>query len=277
MRAPIAVVLFLSVAPSILAAPRIAFERILPATHDLGGAVDLAIVHAIGDNDKVETFIERFIERVNESPPLHLRDVRQESEKTRRADATFSVKTFTCETRNGSAEGGAHDVDGKRVRRQKVWVDATCMARIDVVARKQRSSFYVKGEGTSPRRDEMADDLREIALELAARYAAGQAAEMIIPRRVRESIALDDTAPAFEEGFARIKGQQFAEAREIWNAVLRKQPRSAALHYNLAAVSEALGDRRAAERHYLAARQLAPDRVEYASELRLFQRRGTKR
>ncbi len=276
MRAPIAVVLFLTVAPSILAAPRIAFDRVLPAVHDLGGADDLAIVQAIGDNVKVEAFIEHFAGAVNQSP-LRMRDARAEPEKTRRAEAFFSIKTFTCQTRNASAEGGAYDVDGKRVRKVFMWVDATCVARIDVVAGKQRSSFYVRGEGTSPRVEEITDDMRDTALELAARYAGIQAAERIMPRRVRESIALDETAPAFEEGYALIVGQQFAAARETWTRAIRQQPRSASLHYNLAAVSEALGDRKAAEQHYVAARQLAPDRREYASELRLFQRRGSNR
>src|SRR5688572_19070087 len=116
MRAPIAVVLFLTVAPSILAAPRIAFDRTLPAMHNLGGAEDLAIVQAIGDNLKVETFLEHFADAVNQSH-LRMRDARGETEKGRRADAFFSIKTFTCETRNASAEGGAYDVDGKRVRK----------------------------------------------------------------------------------------------------------------------------------------------------------------
>ena len=37
------------------------------------------------------------------------------------------------------------------------------------------------------------------------------------------------------------------EARAHWEAALRQQPRSAPLHFNLAAVCEALGDRKAAE------------------------------
>jgi tetratricopeptide (TPR) repeat protein len=276
MRVSMAVlVLSLAAAPSILAAPRITFERQLPAPHDLGGAEELALVNAIGDSVKVEAFIGRFIEQVNRSGRLRMRDARRDSDKTG-ADAYLSVKTFTCETRTGGAEGSAYDVDGKRVKRRFVWSDALCMARIDVAAGRQRSSFYVKGEGTSPRVFDLTDEEKNVALEQAAKYAAVDAAERITPRRVRESIPLDETAPSFEEGYARIDVERFQDAREIWEDALRKQPRSAPLHYNLGAVCEALGDHKAAELHYVAARQLAPAEPRYASELRSFHRRNTK-
>jgi tetratricopeptide (TPR) repeat protein len=275
MRVPIlAVALSLIAATPILAAARISFERRLPAPHDLGAAEELALLHAIGDNAKVEAFVGRFIEQVNRSGALRMRDARRELNQRRAADAYLSVKTFTCDTRSGGAEGNAYDVDGKRVRRQFVWVDATCVARIDIAAGKQRVSFAVKGEGTSPRVEAVTDEERNFALEQAAKYAAVDAAERITPRRVRESIELDETAPAFEEGFARIDVERFDDAREIWERALRQEPRSAPLHYNLAAVCEALGDRKAAELHYVAARELAPNEPRYASELRSFLRRA---
>jgi len=277
MRASLLGVVFSALAvPSLLAAPRITFDRHLPAPHDLGDAEEIAVVHAMADSVKVEPFLTRFIEQVNRSGKLRMRDARREDEKNRRADVYLSVKTFRCETREGGAEGSTYDVDGKRIKRHFVWADATCMARIDVVAGKRLTSFYVKGEGTSPRVAELTDEEKNIALEQAAKYAAVDAAERITPRRVRESILLDETSPSFEEGYARITVDQLQDAREIWEAAMRKQPRSAALHYNLAAVCEALGDPKAAEQHYVAARQLAPEQERYASELRLFQRRNPK-
>jgi tetratricopeptide (TPR) repeat protein len=144
---------------------------------------------------------------------------------------------------------------------------------LDVAVGRQRSSFYVKGDGTSPRVLELTDEERNVALEQAARYAAVDAAERITPRRVRESILLDDTAPAFDEGFARIDVGEYADARKIWERALAGTPRSPALHFNLAAVCEALGDRKEAELHYVAARQLAPAEGRYVSELRSFLRR----
>ena len=260
MRAPIAVVLFLTVAPSLVAAPRIAFDRVLPAPQSLGAAEDLAIVHAIGDTTMVETFIDRLIDQVNRGT-LRIRDARGQDLRGARTDALISIRAFTCQSRNQSIGG-------------RQYVDATCMARVDTTVDKQRLSFPVRGDGTSPRVDEITEDVRELALEYAARHAAENAAAAITPRRVRESIPLDETAPAFEEGYVHITAQQFAEAREVWNRALRKDPRSAALHYNLAALAEALGDRKAAEQHYVAARKLAPSEVRYAGEYKLFVRRG---
>src|SRR5688572_12942132 len=116
MRAPFAVVLVLAASPIALAAPRITFDRHIPAPHDLGAAEEVALVRAIGDNLKVETFLARFVEQVNRSGRLRMRDARQESEKERRAaDAFLSVKSFTCDQRTGGAEGNAYDVDGKKV------------------------------------------------------------------------------------------------------------------------------------------------------------------
>ncbi|HUP60492.1 MAG TPA: hypothetical protein VNA69_08765 [Thermoanaerobaculia bacterium] len=275
MRAPIAVLmLYLATATAAFAAPRIAFERLLPAAHDLGSAEEIAVVFAIGDHVKVEAFVDRFVHQLNRSGVLRATDARRERE--RRADAYLSVKSFTCKTREGEGEGGAYDVDGKRVRRRHVWADATCMARIDVLTGKARSSFFVKGEGTSPRVAEVTDEERNIAFEQAARYAAVTASERITPRRVRESIPLDDTAPAFEEAYALIDIDRFADARALWERVLAQQPRSAALHYNLGAICEALGDTRSAELHYVAARRLAPTAERYTSELRLFRLRKPK-
>jgi Flp pilus assembly protein TadD len=70
-----------------------------------------------------------------------------------------------------------------------------------------------------------------------------------------------------------IDSGRLREARALWEAALRQQPRSASLHFNLAAVCEAIGDRKAAERHYTVAHELAPKEERYTSEMRLFTRR----
>ncbi len=267
-----ALLVHLSAAPFLFgASPRITFERIVPAPHDVGGE-DLAIVQAIGDAASIETFVDIFVEQVNKSNVLRLRDSRR---STGPADAYLNVKTFTCTTSIREGEGGTRDVDNKRVRRRHTWADAVCTAHVDVMSKTMQrvSTFHVKGEGTSPRVDEVGDEERRIALEQAARYAAIGAAERITPRRVRESVLLEEAAPAFEEGMVMIDSGRLAEARAIWAEAMRKQPSSAALRFNLGAVCEALGDRRAAEQHYSAARQLAPNEARYALELRAFSKR----
>jgi len=77
-------------------------------------------------------------------------------------------------------------------------MDAVCMARIDVMAAdmKRISTFYGRGEGTSTRVETISDEERDLAVNVAARYAAVDAAERITPRRVREVIPLDEPVPA---------------------------------------------------------------------------------
>ena len=252
--------------------PRIAFERVLPAPHDLGRDRDVAIVHAIGDSSKIDEFIELFADQVNHAGFHRVRDARQ---TTGPADVYLAVKTFTCDTATREGEGSVRDYEGKRVKRKLTWVDAICTVRIDVMSQEMKrvSTFYGKGEGTSPRVEQLTDEEKEIALHQATRYAAVDAAERITPRRVKEIIPLDETAPAFDEGMSLIDSGRMREARTHWEAALRQQPRSAPLHFNLAAVCEALGDRKAAERHYTAAHDLAPKEERYTSEMRLFSRR----
>ena len=270
------VVLSILVASAVHAAsPRITFERLLPAPHDLGGAKDVAIARAVTEAG-IEPFLEHFVGHVNRAGrALQLRDARS---TTGPADAYLAIKTFKCESVVRETEGGARDTDGNRVRRKLSSVEGVCVARVEVLSRfmKPLSTYIARGEGRSPRVEAITDEERNHALHDAARYAAIDAAERITPRRVREAILLDDKAPAFEEGFAMIEADQLGKARQIWEAAMRKEPRSAPLRFNLAALCEALGDRRAAEQHYTAASAMAPAEPRYAGELKLFTRRGPR-
>ncbi|MEA2489664.1 MAG: hypothetical protein QOH21_1456 [Acidobacteriota bacterium] len=290
MRIAAGLLLQILLAPLVFAStPRITFERTIPAPHDLGAAESIALLSALADSPKIATFLSVFIEETNDSGALRMHDARSRgfviltdqadkatAEKLRRAepaDIYLGVRSFTCTAEERSGDVGRYDPDRKRVKRAQSWVDARCTARIDVIDAKhvrRMASFVVKGEGTSPRVTEIGDDERDIALEQAARLAGREAAERITPRRVRETITLDETAPAFEEGLAMIAGSRFAEARAVWERALRNDPRSAALRYNLAAVCEALGDRAAAEQNYTAARELAPTEARYTREWRAF-------
>ncbi|HYC93031.1 MAG TPA: hypothetical protein VEO54_27750 [Thermoanaerobaculia bacterium] len=259
MHRHLAVLFALIAAPLLLASsPRISFDRVVPAVHDLGRARDLALVHAVGDSDASDAFVENFVDQVNRAGFLRVRDAR---DSTGPADAYLSVQTFSCETFNREGEGSTRDHEGNRVKRRLLWVDAVCTARVDVMGRdmKRLSSFFGKGEGTSSRVEELSDDERHDAVRQAARYAAIDAAERITPRRVREHLALDESAPAFEEGMHLIENGRVAEARAKWESALRQNPRSPALHANLAAVCQALGDMAAATKHQRAARALAKD------------------
>lgn len=273
MRASLGVLLVVLASPLVFAAsPRITFERVVPAPHDIGRNRDIAIVEALGDSPSIENFIEHFTAQANQAGFHRIRDARR---TTGPADVFLVIKTFRCDSVTQEGEGSARDYDGNRVKRMLQWEDAVCRARVDVLSRDMRylSTFYGQGHGTSPRAERLTAEARNIALQQASRYAAIDAAERITPRRVKEMIPLDDTAPSFDEGMSLIDSGRIAEARGRWEAALRQDHRNAALHFNLAAVCEALGDRKAAQGHYTAARQLAPNVERYASEIRLFERR----
>jgi hypothetical protein len=269
--------------------PRITFERTIAPLHDLG-AQDVAVVYAIGDHAAISEFVQELVDHANRPGTLRVENAvdgnRYLSDlpsfrKRHHADVYLGVKAFSCEGKERQAEGTEHDVDGGRVKRTYQWLDAICTARVDVLHAADGSkllSFTVKGEGTSPRSASLTDDEREIAFTQAAHYAGRTAAEAVTPRAVRETIELDSAAPAFDEGYAMITSDRLADARAIWEATLRQHRNSAALIFNLAALSEAMGDVAAAARYFELAPQLQPKEQRYRSELSLFhKRRGPRR
>jgi hypothetical protein len=284
MRSGSALFLSLFLATVALAAPpRVTFERIIPAPHDLGAAEQVALISAIGDGIHVEFFAEHFVEQTNRSGTLRMHDARgfrhpfvlETLKKKEPADAFIAVRAFTCASAVRGGEGSEKDADGRRVPLRRVWVEAKCTGRVDLMtAEGKRLSFAIKGDGASSHGRDITSEQREDAVMHAARFAAINAAENIAPRRVRESIPLDESAPAFEEAFSMIEAGLLAEARTVWEREVRKQPRLAQLHFNLAALCEALGDRAAAEKHYVAARQIAPDERRYVNEHRSFMQRA---
>ncbi len=191
------------------------------------------------------------------------------------ADAYLGVNLFTCSGTERTAEGSEHDVDGGRVKKTHHWIDATCTARVDVLGGDGRKlfSYHVRGEGTSPRAMSLSEDEKNVAYEQAARYAANVAAEAITPRSVRESIELDDSAPAFDDGMSMIDAGKLADARAIWESALRRHRESAALSFDLGAVAEAMGDLEAARGYFQAAVKLSPKENRYKSELELVRKR----
>jgi tetratricopeptide (TPR) repeat protein len=272
--------------------PRLSFTRTVAPAHDLAPAERLAVIYAIGDNTKIDTFIEHFVDLVSRAGVLRianavennhhlivdersLRAIRRELQ----ADAYLGINRFTCSGEEKSAEGSEHLENGERVKRMHHWIDAICSARVDVLNGdgKRMFSYVVRGEGTSPRSIALTEDERDVAFEQAARYAAVIAADAITPRTVRETIELDEHAPSFDEGFAMIGSERLDDARAIWLAAAARHRDSAPLFFNLGAVSEAIGDFSAAGDYYEQAAQLAPKERHYRSELNLFRRRNGMR
>jgi len=151
-----------------------------------------------------------------------------------------------------------------------IWIDASCEARLDIRDDHGQHvmTINVRGEGTSPRASTLSNEEREVAFDQAARYAAFNAADMITPRVVRETIELDDSAPSFSEGAAMIEANRLQDARAIWEVALRRNRESAALNFDLGAICEATGDFSAAKKYLQAAVRLAPNEPNYRAELR---------
>src|SRR5688500_5915039 len=155
-----------------VAAPRIAFDRVIPAARDLGGADDIALTYAIGDNDDLETFLATLVDATSRSGMLRVTDART-ALRPPRVDAHLRVTSFTCETTVREGEGNAYDIDGKRIRKSHRFSDAICTARIEIQRTGgdlRKHSFQVRGEGTSPRVDRVTMEEEGIALDQAARY-----------------------------------------------------------------------------------------------------------
>jgi tetratricopeptide (TPR) repeat protein len=284
-----ATALLLCAAGALASPPRLTFTRTMAPIHDLAPAERLAVIYAIGDSSKVEAFVEHFIDLVARAGAMHitnavennhhllvdeasLRNVRRHHP----ADAYLGINRFTCSGDEKSAEGSEYLDSGDRVKRMHHWIDAICSARVDVLNTegKRMFSFTVRGEGTSPRSTSLTEDERDIAYEQAARFAAVIAADAITPRVTRETIELDENAPSFDEGFSMIRSERLEDARAIWQASANRHRDSAPLYFNLAAVSEAIGDLVAARQYFEKAAQLSPKERRYATELHLFRRRN---
>jgi hypothetical protein len=252
------------------AAPRVAFVRTIVPIHNLGGN-EVVILYALGDKPK-DTFVDTFLDRTNRSEelrivaqmgqikaltgetpdPLTIRRLRREHP----ADVFLGVNHFTCSTTDRGAQGSEHTSGGERIRKHHAWADAVCTARlavIDPASARTLMSFEVRGEGTSPRVTGVTDEERNIAVEQAAHFAAVQAAEMVTPRRVRESIELDGRAPEVERAMLLVDAGRLAAARTL---------------------SEAMGDTGFAREHYAAAMRLAPKERRYRIEAKNFERRA---
>lgn len=278
--------------PAAAAPPRISFVRTVAPPHDLGGARVAGVVYAVSDTDAIDGFLEAFAAHANRGGILEVfvaadrRHLFGETiagpalESLRRehpADVYLGVRQFTCVSTPESGEGSARASDGTRAARRDVWTATTCRARIDVIdaaTGKRRLTFTASGEGKSSRVREITGEERAAALAQAARYAAINAAEGITPRRVRETVELDPSAPALEETIPLLEAERYAEARDAWKAALARGRASPSLHYNLGVISEALGDVAAAQRHFREALRLAPGEPRYRVEFDLFRKRN---
>ena len=285
----LAAAILLSAGKVLAASPRITFVRTLPATYSLAPAERLVVIYAIGDTEQVNAFVADFVDAVGRAGTYHIEDQAENNhhlliddaaiQRLRRehpADAYIGVTAFTCSGTDHSAEGSERDSTGERVKRLHHWIDAACQGRVHVMDGNGRRivSYTARGDGTSPRSTSLSDDERAVAYQQAAHQAAFSAAEAITPRKVRETIELDETAPSFDEGYAMVNSERLRDARAIWEGALQRHRGSAALRFDLGAVCEAEGDLRAARDYFAGAVKLSAGDKRYAREWELFRKRN---
>src|SRR5204863_838383 len=67
--------------------PHVAFVRVLPAPHDLSPAKSIAVIYAIGDNQKITSFVENFVEYVDRSGTLRVENAVEDNQHLSAFDA----------------------------------------------------------------------------------------------------------------------------------------------------------------------------------------------
>lgn len=276
--------------------PWVNFVRTVPAGQNPSGAENVCVLYRIGDSRTIETFVEQFVEQSNKSGTIVATTVPANEQhmvgdappdtphgahirRLHPADLYVGVKEFSCGLSEKSGERSVHDADGKRVPSKYVWIEALCQARIDLVSAAtitRTSSFYVRGQGASSRVETVGAEEREAALFHAARSAAISATEQIAPRRIRDRLELDPDAPDFDRAYAFVNAGQLEDARALWQRALPQFGKLGALHYDLAALNEALGDVETAQKHYAEAHRLAPANDRYRRAADAFERRKRK-
>src|SRR5438045_7709427 len=119
MRPRLLALLLLALATAASAAPRITFLRRVPAAHDLAPAERIAVIYAIGDSDKVQMFVEHFVDVVSRAGTLRVTNAVENNHHfaaldgaalvalrhDHPADAYLGVNLFTCSGMERSAEG----------------------------------------------------------------------------------------------------------------------------------------------------------------------------
>lgn len=272
------------------AGARIVYTRHMPPAHNLGGD-DIIVVHAAGETLPADEFLDTFVDRTTRAGLMRMDTVARRQlfarhkpnasamRRLRRLyprEVYLALDRVECSTSEKSGEGSTYNTDGVRVKRRHRWVDALChvtVAVLDPDTGRPRVSLDVSGEGTSPRVVQLTDEERAIAVGQAVHMAGVNAADLVTPRRIRESIELSENVPEFHRVIAMINANRLEDARRLLQASLSTRGARPEIHLDIAAISEALGDDVTARRHYLRAAELDPKERRYALELYRFDRR----
>ena len=263
--------------------PSVTVRRLEPAPYNLGPVRELVLAAVDGPGDRETRMVrDRFVERVDQQGVFHLEDAAPSrpdifdfferlfsKEKSKPAqEASDFRKSHPAEIYVRLRVTSVHSYKRSSSDKKKDgsvkwhhWADGTASFQVTLVDGKDgtsRARFMSEGRASSPIYDDWRDDLRDMAEREAVTHAVDDALAQFTPRRVSESLSLDDKAPRAKEGIELIKKDKLNDARLLWEKARSESGESAGLAYNLGCVSEALGDTKAAAEWYADAIRLDP-------------------
>lgn len=274
--------------------PKVKFEHVVPPPHHIPGVERIVVAQystydPLGSESVMQSMIWRAKEHRFEivdatDNRVRLADLRGGKGTTKKflddfaADAYMSIDVRNCNSRINSESVKKKKKDGE-VTVNEYWGVASCAADLRIVdpSGEELASFSVVGDGESTRNESRGSYLENTALTNALSEAAAEAVAKFVPRRVEVSIGLEKKAPGFKEGFEKVKVDRLQDARSVWETTLASNAGSAPLHFNLAAVTEALGDYDAATTHYAEAARLAPGEKKFRRAVDDFEKRNRDR
>ena len=271
-------------------APKVTFTRRVPAPHNLGPLTRLGLVELSGEN--AHTFSHNFKQAVAADGVFEMTDATSERSslsklvrndkpakefrKAYPADVYLGVNISRCFTYPVSRVHREKQKDKSYVTKTYYRVTSSCNAVVRLIDGRdgrELTSYPVSSNRKS------AESLQIYGYEAATVEAAALRALVndvragFTPRSEEESIVLDKNAPKFKVAMQQIKNRKIENARKLWEDTLAAGEESAALHYNLAAVCEALGDATSAREHYNDATKLDSASKQYREELSRFEAR----
>ena len=273
-------------------APKVSYVRLVPAPQNLGPVTKLILVDTRGDEKDLRQFLKTWRAWIESQKHFTLIDARRDSpglvalaqQPARRkefmtkvqGDALAGVILEPCDVTQQS-EVVEEKKNGAKTSVIKYYYKARCRASFEAVDANDAhiiAGFTVDGEDESAKTSKSLTDWdRDAAAGGALREISLAILRKITPRPERETIVLEKSAPGFNEAMALIKAEKLADARAVWERQLPANESSAALHYDLAAVSEAMGDFAAARTHYDRALALNPGQADYRKTAAMLERK----
>jgi len=265
----------------------VSVSRLVPAPYNLGPARRLVLVEVKGSLIWRSDAQDAFLGRIRKDGVFTVEDATHEYTDLSSlggGDAARRAKEFRAKWPADvyvgleAASLDARDVhdrrkekrDGKEV--EVVWHASvgSCRLRVRLLDAKDGRTlgdFEVSRDERSRESEDRDSSLRDEAKKAALDAAVAEAVASFTPERVQDWIVLEEEAPLAKEGLDLIDRKDLAGARALWEKALPAHATDARLLYNLGAISESLGDRKAARAYYEQAIASAPGEARYRKAL----------